>query len=85
MAITATPGLATPRMETIQRAAAGLPSNVFNTLVQVAGATPALTTPRTSGATPGQFGSYVGGYQVCSFVLLIGATGWVLRYMGVTC
>lgn len=38
---------------TIQRAAAGLPSNIYNTLAQVAGVTPAAVTPRvTPGFTP---------------------------------
>ncbi|VDI00276.1 transcription elongation factor SPT6 [Mytilus galloprovincialis] len=44
---------------TIQRAAAGLPNNIYNTLAQVAGATPRVATPRvarmTPGATPQQF------------------------------
>jgi hypothetical protein len=43
---------------TIQRAAAGLPSNIYNTLAQVAGVTPAGVTPGvtprvTPGFTPG--------------------------------
>ena len=38
---------------TIQRAAAGLPSNIYNTLAQVAGVTPAITPRVTPGFTPG--------------------------------
>ena len=38
---------------TIQRAAAGLPSNIYNTLAQVAGVTPGITPRVTPGFTPG--------------------------------
>ena len=37
----------------IQRAAAGLPSNIYNTLAQVAGVTPGVTPRVTPGFTPG--------------------------------
>ena len=51
---------------TIQRAAAGLPSNIYNTLAQVAGATPHFqNTNYNSATTPGftgQGSNY--GYQV---------------------
>ena len=36
---------------TIQRAAAGLPSNIYNTLAQVAGVTPGITPRVTPGFT----------------------------------
>lgn len=55
---------------TIQRAAAGLPNNIYNTLAQVAGATPRVATPRiarlTPGATPQQFpvAGFSGGFNV---------------------
>ena len=58
---------------TIQRAAAGLPNNIYNTLAQVAGATPRVATPRiarlTPGATPQQFpvAGFSGGFNVVSF------------------
>lgn len=47
---------------TIQRAAAGLPSNIYNTLAQVASATPRVSR-MTPGVTPGATPQVAGGFS----------------------